>query len=41
MKVLVNGMNGQLGHDAIKELSKRGNKAIEVGKEQIVLTVSS
>lgn len=28
MKVLVTGVNGQLGHDVINELAKRGNEAI-------------
>lgn len=28
MKVLVTGVNGQLGHDVVNELAKRGNEAI-------------
>lgn len=30
MKVLVTGVNGQLGHDVVNELKKRGHKAIGV-----------
>ena len=28
MKVLVTGVNGQLGYDVMNELNKRGHKAI-------------
>ena len=31
MKVLVTGVNGQLGHDVMLELSKRGHEAIGSG----------
>lgn len=41
MKVLVTGINGQLGHDVVKELKKRGHEPIGVDREQMDLTVSS
>ncbi len=41
MKILVTGINGQLGHDVVKELNKRGHEPIGVDREQMDLTVSS
>lgn len=41
MKVLVTGINDQLGYDVVKELNNRGHEAIGVDKEQMDLTVSS
>lgn len=41
MRVLVTGINGQLGHDVVKELRKRGHEPIGVDKERMDLTVSS
>ncbi|XTR37210.1 dTDP-4-dehydrorhamnose reductase [Paraclostridium tenue] len=41
MKILVTGINGQLGYDVVKELNKRGHEAVGVDKEQMDLTVSS
>lgn len=38
MRVLVTGVNGQLGHDVIKELNLRGHIAIGVDREKIDLT---
>lgn len=38
MKVLVTGVNGQLGYDVVKELEKRGYQAIGVDREQMDLT---
>lgn len=38
MKVLVTGVNGQLGYDVVKELDKRGYQAIGVDREQMDLT---
>ena len=33
MKVLVTGINGQLGHDVMGELKKRGHEAVGVAAE--------
>ncbi|CEO33569.1 dTDP-4-dehydrorhamnose reductase [Paraclostridium sordellii] len=41
MRVLVTGINGQLGYDVYKELNKRGHQAIGVNKDQMDLTVLS
>ncbi|MEG0051023.1 MAG: dTDP-4-dehydrorhamnose reductase [Terrisporobacter sp.] len=41
MKVLVTGINGQLGHDVVKELSKRGHESIGVDRETMDLTIPS
>ncbi|CEN23742.1 dTDP-4-dehydrorhamnose reductase [[Clostridium] sordellii] len=41
MRVLVTGINGQLGYDVYKELNKRGHEAIGVNKDQMDLTVLS
>ncbi|MEG2246568.1 MAG: dTDP-4-dehydrorhamnose reductase [Peptostreptococcaceae bacterium] len=41
MRILVTGINGQLGHDVVRELNKRGHESIGVDKEQMDLTVSS
>lgn len=41
MKILVTGINGQLGHDVVKELNKRNHEPIGVGKEQMDLTDST
>lgn len=38
MKVLVTGVNGQLGYDVVKELKKRGHQAIGVDRERMDLT---
>ena len=38
MKVLVTGVNGQLGYDVVKELEKRGHKAIGVDRKEMDLT---
>lgn len=38
MKVLVTGVNGQLGYDVVKELKKREHQAIGVDREQMDLT---
>lgn len=38
MKVLVTGVNGQLGYDVVKELDKRGHQPIGVDREQMDLT---
>ena len=38
MKVLVTGVNGQLGYDVVKELEKRGHQAVGVDREQMDLT---
>lgn len=39
MRVLVTGINGQLGHDVVKELIKRDHEPIGVDREQMDLTV--
>ena len=41
MKVLVTGVNGQLGYDVVKELKKRGHNPVGVDREQMDLTVPS
>lgn len=41
MKVLVTGINGQLGYDVVKELNKRGHESIGVDRETMDLTISS
>lgn len=41
MKILVTGVNGQLGHDVVKELKKRGHNPVGVDREQMDLTVHS
>lgn len=38
MKVLVTGVNGQLGYDVVKELDKRGHQPIGVDREEMDLT---
>lgn len=38
MKVLVTGVNGQLGHDVVKELEKRGYEAVGVDRKEMDLT---
>lgn len=38
MKVLVTGVNGQLGYDVVKELSKRGHKAVGVDIAEMDIT---
>lgn len=38
MKVLVTGINGQLGHDVIRELEKRGHEAVGVDIEEMDIT---
>lgn len=38
MKVLVTGVNGQLGYDVVKELEKRGHEAVGVDRERMDLT---
>lgn len=38
MRVLVTGINGQLGHDVVKELSRQGHTPIGVDKEEMDLT---
>lgn len=38
MKVLVTGVNGQLGYDVVKELDKRGYISVGADKEKIDLT---
>ena len=40
MKILVTGINGQLGHDVVKELNKRGHQPIGVDREKMDLTSS-
>lgn len=37
MKVLVTGVNGQLGYDVVKELEKRGHEAIGVDRKEMDL----
>lgn len=39
MKILVTGINGQLSHDVVKELKKRGHNPVGIDKEQMDLTV--
>ena len=39
MRVLVTGVNGQLGYDVVKELEKRGHEAIGVDREAMDLTI--
>lgn len=41
MKVLVTGVNGQLGYDVVKEIKKRGHEAIGVDREHMDLTIPS
>lgn len=41
MKVLVTGVKGQLGYDVVKELEKRGMKAIGVDIEEMDITDAS
>lgn len=38
MRVLVTGAKGQLGYDVVKELEKRGHKALGVDREEMDLT---
>ena len=38
MKVLVTGVKGQLGHDVVLELEKRGHRAIGVDVEEMDIT---
>lgn len=38
MKVLVTGVNGQLGYDVVKELDERGHQPIGVDREEMDLT---
>ncbi len=38
MKVLVTGVNGQLGYDIVKELEKRGHQAVGVDRKEMDLT---
>ena len=38
MKVLVTGVKGQLGHDVIKELEKRGHTAVGVDIDNMDIT---
>ena len=40
MKVLVTGVNGQLGYDVVKELDERGHQPIGVDREEMDLTSS-
>lgn len=40
MKVLVTGVNGQLGYDVVKELEKREHQAVGVDRERMDLTSS-
>lgn len=40
MKVLVTGVKGQLGHDVVNELNKRGHEAIGVDIEEMDITNS-
>ena len=39
MRVLVTGVNGQLGYDVVKELEKRGHEDIGVDRKQMDLTI--
>ena len=38
MKVLVTGINGQLGYDVLKELNKRNHEPIGVDRSEMDLT---
>lgn len=38
MRVLVTGIRGQLGHDVLKELKKRGHDAVGVNSEEMDIT---
>ena len=38
MKILVTGVNGQLGHDVVEELEKRGMDAIGVDIQEMDIT---
>ena len=38
MKVLVTGVKGQLGHDVVNELEKRGHTAVGVDIEEMDIT---
>lgn len=38
MKVLVTGVNGQLGHDVVNELTKRGHSAVGVDIDEMDIT---
>lgn len=38
MKILVTGVKGQLGHDVVNELTKRGHTAVGVGIEEMDIT---
>ena len=38
MKILVTGVNGQLGHDVVKELEKRGIEAVGVDIQEMDIT---
>lgn len=38
MKVLVTGVNGQLGYDVVKELKQRGHQAVGVDRKEMNLT---
>ncbi len=38
MKVLVTGVNGQLGYDVVKELKQRGHQAVGVDRKEMDLT---
>ena len=39
MRVLVTGAKGQLGHDVVNELEKRGLEAVGVDVEEMDITV--
>ena len=41
MKVLVTGVKGQLGHDVVNELEKRGHVAVGVDVEEMDITDSA
>ena len=38
MKVLVTGINGQLGHDVVNELTKRHHTAISTDRDEMDIT---
>ena len=38
MKILVTGVNGQLGYDVVKELEKREHQAVGVDRKEMDLT---
>ena len=38
MKVLVTGVKGQLGHDVVTELERRGHEAVGVDIEEMDIT---